>query len=480
MCQQGTAEGWRRRDATQDAAAGMGRNAAALLQSETIAAVATPAGEGGVAIVRVSGPQAQAVAARAFQARPLRPRVMTFGQVRDGQDVVDECLAVYFAAPHSYTGEDVVEVHCHGGMAVTEAVLAALLHAGARMAQPGEFTRRAFEHGRIDLSQAEAVMDLVEARTRAGAQVALQQVQGRLGRGIRAARDRLLDLLAALEATVDYPEDDLEEAASLDVAAGLDEEIGRLGRLLADARCGRLYREGIRVALAGRPNVGKSSLLNALLGEERAIVTAIPGTTRDTVEAEAEVHGLRLQLVDTAGLRETQDPVEALGVARARSAVEQAQLVLLVLDASCPLTQEDRDIAASVSGLPCLVVCNKTDAGSLGADEVAAALPGLPQVWVSAKTGEGLDRLAAAMVQAVGGGGVQPGEALMSRQRHVEAVARAKAALEQAAAGLAEGWPPDLMAPDLRTAWRALGEITGDTADEAVIDRIFEKFCLGK
>ena len=452
---------------------------------DTIAAVATPPGEGGVAIIRVSGPQAEAVLRRVFA--PTKPWTgaipshrMRYGRVMDGPEAVDDGMAVFMAAPKSYTGEDTAEIHCHGGMAVTQAVLQGVLRAGARLAQPGEFTRRAFIHGRMGLSEAEAVRDLIKAQSQAAARVALQQLHGRLGREIQGLCQSLLDTLCKLEVTVDYPEDDLEELAAFSAAQEIQQALGAIEGLLATANTGRIYREGVRCVLVGRPNAGKSSLMNMLLGEDRVMVTPLPGTTRDTVEAELEIGGVRLSLVDTAGLRPTKDQLESLGVARARNAMESAQLILWVLDAAEGLTAEDHTIYAQLSACPHLIVWNKTDLPAQSLETLRAAFPATNAVEVSALTGQGLGALSDAIGQALSLGGVQPGEAVVSNVRHIEALRQAASCLEAALACLREGQPPDLCATDLRAAWRSLGTITGETADEAVIDRIFSAFCLGK
>ena len=429
-----------------------------MLQGDTIAAVATAPGEGGVAIIRISGPDAGKVLQGCFCARenPVSlPRRMVYGRFVRRRETVDLGLAVYLPGPGSFTGEDTAELYCHGGQAATRRVLEAALEAGARMAQRGEFSRRAFLNGRMDLTQAEAVMDMVAARTDRAAAQALAQLRGRLGREITQMADELLDLIAMIEVTCDYPEEDIEQE-QVDVwVERLRRTQRRLEQLLATAQGGRVLREGVRCALVGRPNVGKSSLMNALMGEERAIVTPVAGTTRDTVEAQADLDGLCVTLIDTAGIRETKDPVEALGVARSRQALEEADLVLVVLDASEGVTEAARAILAQPAGC-----------------EDALAL--------SAKTGQGLDGLIKAMADLCGAGKVQPGEAVLTQTRHRDAVRRAGLAVGEACEALEAGYPLDMATGGLRAAWRALGEVTGGTVDEDVIDRIFEKFCLGK
>lgn len=448
-----------------------------MLQGDTIAAVATAPGEGGVAIIRISGPDAGKVLQGCFCARenPVSlPRRMVYGRFVRRRETVDLGLAVYLPGPGSFTGEDTAELYCHGGQAATRRVLEAALEAGARMAQRGEFSRRAFLNGRMDLTQAEAVMDMVAARTDRAAAQALAQLRGRLGREITQMADELLDLIAMIEVTCDYPEEDIEQE-QVDVwVERLRRTQRRLEQLLATAQGGRVLREGVRCALVGRPNVGKSSLMNALMGEERAIVTPVAGTTRDTVEAQADLDGLCVTLIDTAGIRETKDPVEALGVARSRQALEEADLVLVVLDASEGVTEADRAILAQTEGMPRLVVANKCDLAGAAPAGCEDALT------LSAKTGQGLDGLIKAMADLCGAGKVQPGEAVLTQTRHRDAVRRAGLAVGEACEALEAGYPLDMATGGLRAAWRALGEVTGGTVDEDVIDRIFEKFCLGK
>ncbi len=448
---------------------------------DTIAAIATPPGQGGVAVIRVSGPEALRVLERAFRPPrgwkrfPPASHHMLFGAFVQGERPVDEGLAVYMRRGHSYTGEDTVEFHCHGGGVTAAAVLEAALLAGARPAQPGEFTKRAFLHGRLELSRAEAVMDLISAQTQASAQVALGQLRGRLGRAIEDLRERLLDTIAQVEVTVDFPEEDLEDT----VAEALLETLGDMAKtlegLLRDARAGALYREGIRCVLLGRPNAGKSSLLNALCGRDRAIVTPVAGTTRDTLEVPVDLGGLPLTLVDTAGIRQTQDDVERLGVDRALQALEEAQMALLLLDGTEPWGEEEAALLDRVRAMPHLTLITKAD--------LAPRLPeglGAGAIPISSVTGEGLAALREAVLALWDAQAVAPEDMLMSNARHVQAVRTARVALEDAMATLRAGMPVDLATPSIREAWRALGEITGGTVDSQVIDRIFEKFCLGK
>ena len=370
-----------------------------MFQADTIAAVATAPGEGGVAIIRISGPKAADVLRGCFRGGedPVQaPRKMVYGRFLRKKETVDLGLAVYMPGPASFTGEDTAELHCHGGQASTRRVLEAALEAGARMAQRGEFSRRAFVNGRMDLTQAEAVMDMVAARTDRAASQALAQLRGKLGAAITAMADKLLDMVAMIEVTCDYPEEDIEEAETAVWIERLCDMEGQLQRLLDTAQGGRILREGIRCALAGRPNVGKSSLLNALVEEDRVIVTPIAGTTRDTVEAQADLGGVCVTLIDTAGIRESDDPVETMGVARSREALNSADLVLVVLDASAGLTDEDREILQETRGMERIIVVNKSD--------LKAELPelhGERVMAVSARTGEGVEAVAAFLKEEV-------------------------------------------------------------------------------
>lgn len=446
---------------------------------DTIAAQATAAGEGGVAIVRVSGADCEAVVSRVFRAKngkPLANRVLTYGCVMENGEIVDEAMAVLMRAPHSYTRENVAEIHCHGSQALVRKILMLLMAAGARMAEPGEFTYRAFMNGRIDLAQAESVMRMIRAGSERAMRSAVRQMEGGVSAFVRTARAEITSLLAAMAAAIDFPDEVEETQTALEVMASCKAIAARL-EAACDARAGRIEDEGLRVVLCGRPNAGKSSLLNALLGGERAIVTDIPGTTRDTLTEAMQIGGVRVLLTDTAGLRETGDAVERIGVERAKKALSEADVRALVLDGASPLTEEDK---AALFGLaPQLIILSKGDlAPVLTADEVRAAFGDVPTVAVCAPRGEGMEALKEALAAFVPEDGAE--SSALYQARHVEAARRACAALSDAVAALSDGMPLDVAAVDLSAALDALGEITGETMSEKVIDEVFAKFCVGK
>jgi tRNA modification GTPase len=396
---------------------------------------------------------------------------------------IDEVVVALFRAPHSYTREDVVEISCHGGAMPARRMLAALLACGARLARPGEFTLRAFLNGRIDLAQAEAVADLIHAETLAAHELALSQLAGELSRRLEVVSERVADALAEVEARVDFAEDVGGIEVPPHVSAAIAEAERALAELLAGADYARAVREGLRVPIVGRPNVGKSSLFNALLGEERAIVTAVPGTTRDRVSEAIEVAGVRVTLSDLAGLRESREPVEAIGIERAREALESAPVALWVVNGAEPLASEDRWIAERLRAKRVLVALNKRDLPALTRDEhVTALLDGEPRrvVAVSAARREGLEELRAALAELLGaeGGGGQA--AAVGNARHAEALGRAHAALAQAGAAATRGAPGEIVALELRESLAAIGEVTGRSVGEDLLDRIFSRFCIGK
>ena len=446
---------------------------------DTIAAQATAPGEGGVAIVRLSGARCREILSRVFRpagGKPLEARRLTFGHVLDGEDVVDEAMAVLMPAPHSYTREDVAEIQCHGSDALVRKILYLLLRAGARMAGAGEFTFRAFMNGRIDLAQAEAVMRMIRAGSDRAMRSAIRQMEGGVSAFVRQAREEITALLAEIAAAIDFPDEVEESAAAGEVRVRCEAIAARL-RASCDARAGRIEDEGLRVVLCGRPNAGKSSLMNALLMEERAIVTDVPGTTRDTLTEAVQMDGIRVSLTDTAGLRETGDAVERIGVERARKALTGADVRLLVMDGSQPFTAEDRQTLMGLE--PHAVVLTKGDlTAAVDETEVARAFPGARRVVVCALTGEGMDALRQMIVSFAP---QEDGESsALSQARHAQAALRACGALEDAVRAIDAGMPLDVCAVDLSAALDYLGEITGETLNEEVIAQVFARFCVGK
>ena len=458
---------------------------------DTIAAIATPLGEGGLAVVRLSGAEAFAIADKCF--RPagkssLKPsaaptHTIHFGKmVRDAQ-VIDEVLLAVLRAPRTFTREDTVEISCHGGLLPAKLVLDALLAAGARLAEPGEFTRRAFLNGRIDLTQAEAVADLIHSRTELALAAANEQLAGKLSQRINRLRDDLMLALAHVEAHLDFPDEDIAPDTKDALLKRLENGIAFMDELLRTANEGQILRRGIRAAIVGRPNAGKSSLLNQLLGRDRAIVSPIAGTTRDTIEETANIRGLPVIFIDTAGLREGRDEIEVEGIRRSRETLAQAEFILHVLDAGEPLTEMDRKYLAEFAGKKRILVRNKTDL------PVKLELPELPEFTphasrltsVSCVSGQGIETLKDAIKELVWSGEIRA-EMLqvMINSRHQEALTRARAATRQAADALRGNATLELVAMDLRIATNAVGEIVGKTTTEDLLDSIFSTFCIGK
>lgn len=446
-------------------------------RNDTIAALATPAGRGGVAVLRISGPGAAAIARRV--AGPLPdPRRAALRRFRDAAgEVLDEGLVLFFPAPRSFTGEDVVELHGHGGPVVSDLLLAAVLAAGARMAHPGEFSRRAFEHGRMDLAQAEAVADLIESGSAAAARAALRTLRGEFSERVAALAEALTGLRVSVEAALDFPEEEGVDTLSRDrVETRLGALLARLDELAAVAGQGALLREGMTVVLAGEPNAGKSSLLNRLTGQDTAIVSGLPGTTRDVLRERIAIDGLPLHVIDTAGLRDHGDEIELEGMRRTRREMAGADRVLLVVDAALTPAGKERPGGALPVGVPVTVVRNKID--------LTGEPPGLeqgepPLLRLSALTGAGLEALAAHLKACMGYRETAEG-ALLARRRHLDALARCRTAVAAACRQLLAGGSPELAAEELRLAQRALGEITGQVTSEDLLGRIFASFCIGK
>lgn len=458
-----------------------------MYKEDTIAAIATPVGEGGVAIVRISGPDAERIGKEIFcrsggRNGYFRSHTLHHGTIRNPKtgEMLDEILLALMRKPRSYTGEDVVEVHCHGGPFLVRQILELVLSRGARHAEPGEFTKRAFLNGRLDLAQAEAVLDLIRARTDAGMRLALGQVQGHLSKWVGELREELLDILVQVEAAIDFPEEEIELLQREQLGGKVEALRHKIEQIIVTYDWGRLFREGARVCIAGRPNVGKSSLLNALVGEERVIVTPVPGTTRDVVEESINLGGLPVVLWDTAGIRDTEDQVERLGVELALKHVEQAEAVLVVLDGSEPTTGEDRSILNVVRGKKGLVVINKVDLPlKLDVQWLGEAAPEKPVLSISATDGIGLDGLKQSLRNLLLDAQSEP-PVVLTNIRHKAALEKAEAGLKEAVGGLSEGLAPELVAVDLQEAKEGLEEVIGSVTSDDVLERIFSRFCIGK
>ncbi len=465
---------------------------------ETIAAVATPAGEGGIGIIRISGPEALGLAKKVFTPRSGREvfeaRRLVYGEVRrpEGGGVIDDGFLVYMRGPRTFTGEDVVELQLHGGALVLGRVLEALYSAGARPAGPGEFTKRAFLNGRIDLTQAEAVMDVIGAATPRGLASARARLSGALAQKTAEMASRLTSLVTRLEAGLEFPEDMATEPVKSGAVEPreIEELAAEVRGLLATYGEGAALRQGVRVLILGRPNVGKSSLLNTLLGEERAIVTHLPGTTRDVIEETLNIHGLAVRLMDTAGLRETADFVESLGVRAAKERIEAADVVLFVVDASAGEFSAEKELLGGLENKRVILAANKADLLGRGGEEAVreslSALAPAPQVLISAREGTGIDALEAELYRSVTGrlpgqpSAAGPGAALIATERQAEALQRVLSGLERAGRALCGGMPTDLVAEDLGTALGGLAELTGEVTSEDILDRVFSEFCIGK
>lgn len=456
---------------------------------DTIAAIATPVGAGGIGIIKISGPRAEDVVRNIF--RPRNPIVyfqshyLYYGHIVDpaNGEVIDEVLLSLMRRPHTYTREDVAEINCHSGYIILQRILSVVLGCGARLAEPGEFTKRAFLNGRIDLTQAEAVMESIAARTRHGLKLATGQLRGGLAERVNTIKNGLLDALAVLEVAIDFSEEDVEIVEAEKLASRLEGgAVKPIQALLTSYEQGRVYREGVRVAIMGRPNVGKSSLLNALLEEERAIVTAIPGTTRDIIEELLNMQGIPVKIIDTAGLREARDEIEGIGIKLTRKRIAEADLLLFVIDGSVELSPEDYEIYKDIQGRAFVVVVNKMDMGiKLDRERLYEYFAPRDLVVISALQGTNLEKLKEAVFGAVVGGAADiPDTAIIPNARQYALLAQALPLLCQARENLIKGVTPDIVAIDIQEALECLGEITGQTTPEDVLDRIFSQFCIGK
>ena len=451
---------------------------------DTITAIATPLGEGAIGIVRISGTEAVAIANRIFQGKNLETvdsHTLNYGHILDPdkEEILDEVMVGVMRAPRTFTREDVIEINTHGGIAVTNEILQLILRQGARMAEPGEFTKRAFLNGRVDLTQAEAIMDIIRAKTDKAMNIAVKQLDGSLKDLIDNTRQEILNTLAQVEVNIDYPEyDDVEEMTTALLREKTQEFQNLLENLLRTARRGKILREGLSTAIIGRPNVGKSSLLNNLLREDKAIVTDIAGTTRDVIEEYVNIKGVPLKLIDTAGIRETDDIVEKIGVERSRQALSEADLILLVLNASEKLTEQDRALLALSDMTRRIVLLNKTD---LREEIEAEELPE-DVIRISVLENQNIDQIEERINQLFfdNAGIVEQDATYLSNSRHISLIEQAVQSLQAVNEGLELGMPVDLLQVDLTRTWQILGEITGDAAPDELITKLFSQFCLGK
>ncbi|MGB9780709.1 tRNA uridine-5-carboxymethylaminomethyl(34) synthesis GTPase MnmE [Caldanaerobacter sp.] len=460
------------------------------MEFDTIAAISTFPGEAGIGIVRISGEDALEILSRIFRPfkkkdiKAVKSHTIHYGHIVDPEtgEVYDEVLVTVMKKPHTYTREDVVEINCHGGIVVTSKILELVLRNGARLAEPGEFTKRAFLNGRIDLSQAEAVIDIITSKTMLANRYAQKQLAGVLGQKMRELRDKIMGLLSHLLALIDFPEENVEELEKSEIKKRAEEILKDIEKLIDASESGRIIREGLKTAIIGKPNVGKSSLLNALLRQERAIVTDIPGTTRDVIEEYMSIKGIPIKLIDTAGIRHTDELVEKIGVEKSKEVLAEADLILFVLDSSRELSKEDYEIFDIISGKNVIYVLNKIDLPKkIDETELKNLVGNGIIVEVSTIKGLGLDRLETEIYNLVFKGRVSAGEEdIITNARHKEALMNAKKYMESVLEAIEKGFSEDLITIDVNGALEEIGKITGETATEDVINQIFERFCIGK
>ncbi len=456
-----------------------------MFNEDTIAAISTPPGYGGISIIRISGKDAFSVCDRLF----VRPGKQSFAEMEPGKivyghitgdkgEMLDEVLVSKMKAPHTFTAEDVAEINCHGGMSAVKSVLEAVLSMGVRLAEPGEFTKRAFLNGRIDLAQAEAVCDIITSKTELSAKAAVAQLSGTLSEEINFIKSVILTLLADLEVTIQYPEYDVPEVTDNALAASLEMIREKIAALLATYKKGEILKDGLKVVIAGKPNVGKSMLLNRLINKNKAIVTDIPGTTRDIVDEYINLNGVPVILMDTAGIRESEDVVETIGIQKSLDTIDAADVVLFVADGSSDLSQEDMRILEAIDGKPTIVVLNKSDKGA--DKETLEYFAPYDSVLISALTKEGMELLEEKMADFAARGEDIASAAVISNARHKELLQKALKSITAAIDNFESGIPTDLIETDIRDCWETLGMITGETLSEDIIDEIFANFCLGK
>lgn len=454
---------------------------------DTIAAIATPPGEGGIGIIRISGSDSIRICNEIFKPFfskniDLPNRTLVYGNIVDDENIIDEVLVACMRAPHSYTTEDVVEINCHGGFISVRRILEVILRKGARLAEPGEFTKRAFLNGRIDLSQAESVIDIIHAKTDINHDLAQSQLEGGLSKKIRDFRDMITELLAQVEVAIDYPEEDIEFITYSQLEEKTQVVYDEVERLYSTADTGKILRDGLSTAILGKPNVGKSSLLNSILGESRAIVTDVAGTTRDVIEEYVNIKGIFLKIVDTAGIRETEDVVEKIGVEKSKSYLKTSDLTLVVLDTSRELEDEDVSILESIDKNKTIVVLNKIDLErKLDVDAVYNYVDKENVVSISALKNDGVEKLYDRIEELVFDGEIKnTGDVMITNSRHKDAVYRALNCIKDAKSALSDHLPYDFVEVDLKDAWESLGYINGDTVKEDLLDTIFSNFCIGK
>ena len=457
-----------------------------LTQFDTIAAISTPIGEGGISIVRLSGEDAIEIASKIFKGRNLKQvptHTIHYGHIINPKtkDIIDEAMVSVMKGPKTFTREDVVEINCHGGMVVTNEILQLLLVNGARMADPGEFTKRAFMNGRIDLTQAESVMDIIRAKTDKSREIAMNQLKGGLLGKIRELRQDLLDTMAQEEVNIDYPEYDMDDMTGNQMKEVAQQVSTKINKLLQTAQEGKIMRNGLATAIVGRPNVGKSSLLNYLTQDEKAIVTDIAGTTRDTLEEYVSIKNIPLKLIDTAGIHETEDKVEKIGVERSKKAVQEVDLVLLLLDGSRELSDEDRELLDFTKFKKRIIILNKSDLGSKITQEMIQKITDSPIVTTSILEKNNLDKLANE-IERMFFSGIEnsANQVMVTNQRQTGLLQKAQQSLQEVISGVENAMPLDLVQIDLKDAWDTLGEITGDSAPDELITELFSQFCLGK
>lgn len=457
--------------------------------NDTIAAIATPIGEGGISIIKISGDESEAIALKIFKFNnksisKFKDRYFYLGKIYSDGIFLDEVMAVKMSGPNSYTGEDVVEIHCHGGILVTRRILELILNNGARLAEAGEFTKRSFLNGKLDLSQAEAIIDLINARSDVGLKTAARQLEGKLKDTIIHVSSILESLIANIEAEIDFPEEDLDIMDYNEMKNNINECLDIIKNLIEKAETGRIYREGVKTVIIGKPNVGKSSLLNALIKEDKAIVTEIPGTTRDIIEEYIQIKGVLFKIIDTAGLRKTSDLVEKIGLEKTMAVFEEADLVLFVLDDTQMLSEEDKNIINKLQQVnkKILIVINKIDLDRVYIkNEISKYLPNAKIIEISALKKTGIDKLESELIKLVFDGEISINtDSLISKTRHKNSLEIARKYLIDAINTIDNGLTEEFLSIDLKNAWAALGQITGKTIDDDILDKIFSEFCIGK